>query len=324
MRMHKVLYLIGMMVFILAIATPGAAQDGPTAPNWPDDGMLHLFLPGVIQQYFPFQLTGQIKDAQDFPLSGASVVSDMGRMSVTDANGVYQMTTGAGSQKVSVSKAGYNFEPASADLNISSDMNNLNFTAVSTGEASIAGCTNMLLNSNFEGAGGWTISPAKNPSAPTSTAWFTPVTSMLSGVPVGSVNPFPGEFTTGEFWQSTGVAIPADAYIVNLRMHLLPRSSSYWGYHLAEQAVMDANKDLNAPDATEAQYGHIRDSANTTTLRQLFKWFPIDSYYWLYRSYDLRDFRGSTISVLFGAANNGYGGNTALYVDDVYLYYCTP
>src|SRR4030042_5288759 len=106
MRIHRLLYLIWMMVLVLAIATPGAAQDGPTVPNWPEDGLLHLFLPGVIQQYFPFQLTGQIKDAQDLPLSGASVVSDLGRMSVTDANGIYQMKTGAGSQKVSVSKVG--------------------------------------------------------------------------------------------------------------------------------------------------------------------------------------------------------------------------
>ena len=323
--MKKLPFLIAIFVLLLAAASPAVAQDGPTAPDAPHANDHPVYLPVTMKVSY-FAVTGQIKDAQDLPVSGATVVTGRGHTdtATTDANGVYQLTTANGSQKILASKDGYNFEPGEADLEITGDMHNLNFTAVSKDEASLLTCTNLLLNPNFEGVDGWTITAANNPSIYTGEFWYSPVFSMLSGVPIGTANPFPGQFTTAEFWQPTSVAIPLEATVVNLRMRLLPRSTDLWGYHVTEQAAMDAENSLNAPDATESQYGHIRDAANTTTLRQLFKWFPISSYYWLYRSYDLRDFRGQTISVLFGAANDGYNGNTALYVDDVYMYYCTP
>jgi hypothetical protein len=54
----------------------------------------------------------------------------------------------------------------------------------------------------------------------------------------------------------------------------------------------------------------------------LFKWYHENLAYWLSRQFDLTNFRGQAISVLFGAANDGWNGNTALYVDDVYLEVC--
>ena len=323
MRMKKTLFLIVIFVFMLSVASPAVAQDGAPAPGTPDDPP-RIFLPLVMRMPVSYLVTGQVKDAQDWPLGGVTVASDAGPVGLTDVNGVYQITTPGISQKIVAAKDGYNFDPGIAELNVAKDLTNLNFTAISTSEPSVAGCANVLYNPNFEGLGGWNISVANNPSSYTQQYWYSPVWSMLSGVPLWTANPFPYEFTTGEFWQPTMIPIPWNATVVNLRMRLLPRSTDLWGYHITEQAAMDAAFDLNAPTATESQYGHIRDAANTTTLRQLFKWFPVDSYYWLYRSYDLMDFRGQTISVLFGAANDGWDGNTALYVDDVYLYYCVP
>ncbi len=175
----------------------------------------------------------------------------------------------------------------------------------------------------------------KNKSRLTDTAWKSPTHSMLSGAVVGIPNPWPHEWTTGEFYQTTSAVIPSDATVVQLQAYLLPRSSDLWGYHIEEQKAMDATYGPSYPDATEAnyeaQYGFVcTDGSNTDTCnpsnggKMLFKWFPIDSYWWLFRSYDLRAYRGETISVLFGAVNDGYNGNTALYVDNVYLYYCTP
>jgi len=189
-------------------------------------------------------------------------------------------------------------------------------------DSAIPACANLLLNSNFEGGDGWVISPANIQSTYTTQYWMSAFQSMLSGIPVGAVNPFPYQWTTGEFVQNA--TIPADAISARLKMRLLPKSSYLWGYHVEEQAALDASKDTYAPEATESQYGHIRDAANTTTLFQMFKWFPIDSAFWLYREYNLIAFRGQTIGVLFGAANDGFNGNTALYVDEVYLEVCTP
>lgn len=321
--MKRLLSILAIFVIVLSMASPVLAQEGQPEPDHPS-GSTILYLPLVTRLSPAYTVTGQIKDAEDVPLSGATVSTSFGQASITDANGVYQMVTSGGIQTITAVKDGYKFEPGVADLTVSTHMRNLNFTAVDKDEASLATCENLLLNPNFEGFGGWNISPANNPSVYTMQYWWSPVWSMLSGVPLWTANPFPGEFTTGEFWQPTLIPIPANAYVVNLRMRVLPTSSDLWGYHIAEQAAMDAAFSPDVPDATESQYAHIRDAANTTTLRQLFKWFPIDSYYWLYRSYNLMDFRGQTISVLFGAANDGWNGNTALYVDDVYLYYCTP
>lgn len=195
------------------------------------------------------------------------------------------------------------------------------------------GCQNLLGNPDFEAATNWNISVANIPSAYTTQYYYSPVQSMLSGIPVGAINPFPHQFTTSEFWQPTTVAIPSNANYARLKVRLLPRSSDLWGYHLAEQAALTQQSlqsqlsgpnAVNAPDAVESQYLHIRDAANTVTLAQLIKWFPVDSYNWLYREYDLLPFRGQTISILFGAANDGWDGNTALYVDDVFLEACAP
>jgi hypothetical protein len=329
--MKRLLFLTAIFMLILAIASPAIAQEGAPAPNWAD-AETRIFLPTILQDNNPFNLSGQIKDAQDVPLSGATVVTDGGQVGITDINGVYQMATHAGDLQLAASKEGYDFKPGTADLTVNADMHDLNFTAVSKSEGSLLACTNLLINPNFEGVDGWTISPANNPSSYTQQFWWSPVWSMLSGWPLGTTNTFPNQYTTSEFWQA--VTIPANATIARLQMYLLPRSADPWGYHITEQAAMDASFQLNAPDATESQYAHIRDGANTTTLYQFFKWFPISSRWWLYRSYDLThlrqdathhlDLRGQTIGVLFGATDWGDGWNTALYVDDVYLYYCTP
>jgi len=326
MKTKGLFYLIGIVVLILSVASPAFAQEN-VAPQSPDG--VKVFLPMVTRFTSPYIVSGQIKDAQDLPLSGALVTTAKGGTATTDANGVFSLKTEPGGQTVTASKDGYTFEPATAELSVSENINNMNFTAVKPADVEWwwgwhCTTTNLLLNSNFEGANGWTISPANNPSVYTTDYSWSGDWSMQSGVPLGIANPFPNQFTTAEFWQPTTSVIPANATFVRLRMRVLPMSDQRYGYHIAEQAAMDA-AGPNLPEATESQYAHVRDEGNTKTLLQLFKWFPIDARYWMFRAYDLRQFRGDTISILFGAANDGDAhGNTALYVDDVYLDVCVP
>lgn len=326
MKTNRWFYFVGIVVLILAVASPAFAQEG-SAPQSPDGPK--MYLPVVTRYTSPYTVSGQIKDAQDMPLSGAVVTSAKGGTATTGPDGVFSLKTEPGAQTITAVKDGFTFEPATADLSVAEDVNNLNFTAVKPADVEWWlgwNCTssNLLLNSNFEGANGWTISVANNPSVYTTDYSWSGNWSMQSGVPLGIANPFPNQFTTAEFWQPTTAEIPWNAVFVRLRMRVLPMSDQRFGYHIAEQAAMDA-AGPNAPDATESQYAHVRDEGNTKTLKQLFKWFPIDARYWLFRAYDLREFRGDTISILFGAANDGDAhGNTALYVDDVYLDVCVP
>jgi hypothetical protein len=183
-------------------------------------------------------------------------------------------------------------------------------------------CENILLNSAMEGASDWLIKPAVNPSKYTTLRWWSPVRSMLSGVPVGSLNPFPHVWTTAEFYQP--VTIPSDAFYAVVKARLLPTSSQWWWYGAQSDPPreVDSTYDPKALAADEAQYGFVMDSTGTVDQRMLFKWYAYDSAYWLLREFDVIDFRGQTISVLFGAGNDGWDGNTALYVDNAKLIVC--
>jgi len=337
MSKQRLIPIITILVLLLTAAGPAAASDEGPAPLWPS-AQPAVFLPLVVRAGAQYNLTGQVKDAEDLPLAGVTVEIQGGQEALTDANGVFSLKAPEGEQTILASKDGYAFEPGTADLEVSGDLNNLNFSAVSAAVPDVAGYVNMLVNSKFENDAGWVIRDANIESRYVNNFYYTYNTSMLSGVPIGVSNPFKYEWTTSEFYQSTDIEIPANAYYVQARMHLLPRSTDLWGYHINEQAALDALQQqsvplsaqlANAPDAMESQYGFVcTDGADSDTCnpdnggKMLFKWYPISSYWWLYRAYDLRSFRGETVSLLFGAANDGYNGNTALYVDDVYLYYC--
>jgi len=190
-----------------------------------------------------------------------------------------------------------------------------------------SGCYSALVNSTFEAATGWTIRGAVNPSTYSTTYWYSPIRSMLSGIPKYSIPPKDGIWRTSEFYQE--VAIPATATVANLQVRLLPTSSDLYGYRIAEQQALDEMMSSeDAPNAAESQYGYVcTDCANPagpTKLKQLFRWFPIDSYYWLFREFNLLEFKGSTVGILFGAQDYGDWGNTALYVDNAILTICTP
>lgn len=186
-------------------------------------------------------------------------------------------------------------------------------------------CSNVLLNSNFEGGGGWLVRPANIPSAYTTEYAYSPAWSMRNGIPLWSANPLPYQWTTSEFYQP--FTIPSDAYYARLRMRLLPRGAYYSSWYstsqvAAMQAAVDEDYDPQALAASEAQYAFLMDASGTYDLKMLFKWYSLSANYWLYREYDLTAYRGQTLSVLFGAANDGWGSNTSLYVDEVYLEVC--
>jgi hypothetical protein len=510
--MKRFLYLTIIIVLCMSFAIPVVAgpavrvsQDGTPVPEQPGDLQNIVYLPTVMLMMPSYTVSGQIKDAQDIPLSGVTVKDTSGRTTTTNVNGQYSMVVAGGNQKLSPTKPGYNFDPMAAKVKINQNLTDQNFTALAAcdspilnpsfevvpfywnpvsgnangytpyytnerantgtysgftgirdfqlnvvswsrfrtheitipltattadvnlylwpktsepvvkaelkapaevgfntespdapviagdaqyvavidqfnnvlqwlvwvrqndqawvsfgplsllpwagqtvkleigsyndgfggvtsafvddvnasicpGGAVSPGCSNLLLNSNFESATDWVIKTAHIPSAYTTEFAYSPVQSMRNGIPLGSPNPFPFVFTTSEFYQP--VTIPADAYLARLSMRLLPRSATWYGPETPAVTDKSNTYDPDALAAAEAQYGFIMDSTGLNTRAMLFKWYHVNSAYWLYRQFDLINFRGQAISVLFGAANDGWNGNTALYVDEVYLDVC--
>lgn len=504
--MKKFLYLTTILVLCMSIATPVVAQDNGPVPDQPGDLQPRVYLPAVMLMMPSYTVAGQVKDAQDIPLSGVTVKDISGRTVTTNINGQYSMVVTGGNQKLSPSKVGYNFDPVIAQVKINQNLSGQNFTAVAACDAPILnpsfevvpyywnpisgnangytpyytavrantgsysgftgipqgqlnlvswsrfrtheitipltatsadvnlylwpqssevivkaeqkmpdvvgfntespdapvlagdaqyvaaidtannvlawlvwdhrndqawvsygplsllpwagstikleigtyndgagggvssayvddvnvsvcpggavspGCSNLLLNSNFEAATDWVIKTATYPSAYTTEFAYSGSQSMRSGISLSIPNPFPNIWTTSEFYQP--VTIPADAYLAQLRVRLLPRSAEWYAADAPVVAESNNTYDPEALAAAEAQYGFIMDTTGLNTRVMLFKWYHENSAYWLYRQFDLTNFRGQAISVLFGAANDGWNGNTALYVDDAYLEVC--
>lgn len=180
---------------------------------------------------------------------------------------------------------------------------------------------NIVLNSSFEDGDGtdaynWeqTVSIA---AERTSIGYFAGTHSMQTGIPSGDPN------TAGysQFYQD--VPIPADAENAVL---------SYWVYTNSSETLPDLmpepppfSADIYGPATPEydTQFGYLQTTSGDH-LERLFWWTASDSDDWNYMQFDVSGYRGQTIRVLFGTYNNGIGGKTAMWEDEVYLDACEP
>jgi len=80
------------------------------------------------------------KDAQDLPVSGATVTTEFGQVGVTDVNGVYQVVVPTRPADVDCGKGCYDFEPEVADLDITKNMKQPELHRGLEGGSNLAGC----------------------------------------------------------------------------------------------------------------------------------------------------------------------------------------
>ena len=183
---------------------------------------------------------------------------------------------------------------------------------------------NIVLNSGFEDGDGtdaddWeqTVSIA---AERTSLGYYAGTHSMQTGIPSS------GTDIAGysQFYQD--VTIPADA--VNAVL-------SYWVYTESSEAHPDLmpepppfNADIYGPASpdSDTQFGYLKTTSGAD-LERLFWWTASDTDSWNFMQFDVSDYRGQTVRVLFGTYNNGPvslsgPGKTAMWVDEVYLDAC--
>ncbi|OQY93738.1 MAG: hypothetical protein B6D39_02580, partial [Anaerolineae bacterium UTCFX2] len=75
--MKKLLYLIAISFFIVALVSPGVGSAQEERPAQPEDSQ-KIFMPMVLRQH-SYTLAGQIKDMYDMPVGGVTVESDSGQ-----------------------------------------------------------------------------------------------------------------------------------------------------------------------------------------------------------------------------------------------------
>lgn len=159
-----------------------------------------------------------------------------------------------------------------------------------TSRAADDDCAEILINGDMENYYGWTIYQGEY----SGDQYLSPMRSALLGITDGD-----NDYT--QSWLHQNVDIPAGGHLA-LSWHMYPLSSPF--------------------DSEDLQWVSIRDPDQSyTILRQVWSGVRADSA-WMTCSFDLSEFLDQSLNLYFGVRNDGDGGRTAMYVDDVSLKVC--
>ncbi len=154
-------------------------------------------------------------------------------------------------------------------------------------------CEELLLNGGFEGVSGWTVNPSGAPAAyvehPTHSGQYAMRLGIVEGLNQEAYSSIQQEVT-----------LPATAHHITLRFHVYPLSEALAG---------------------DEQLLALLDPASDTTI--VAPWRTLSNgRAWSEEVIDLTPYRGQTVLVYFNVSNDGAGGRTAMYLDDVSLQAC--
>jgi hypothetical protein len=173
-------------------------------------------------------------------------------------------------------------------------------------------CGNQLGNSGFEFDGVWGIPITPFPAGYISGLAHSGSRAMRTGI----LNPASNIYSYSDAYQS--VSIPSSASSATLSLWYYPQSTETTTFREAQPALGEAlDRESLAGDT---QYLLILDRYNNIV--DVLLWQRSDSRQWTYAEFDLLKYAGQTIRIQFGTYNNGYGGVTAMLVDDMILDTC--
>lgn len=180
-------------------------------------------------------------------------------------------------------------------------------------------CIELLDNNNFEGTDGWFI-PITEYTAGYSTAeYHSPWHSMRTGI----TNPLDNIFSYSDFNQK--VSIPSSNDTFTLGMWLYRQSSEVSLVEIPQEVLLRESTPTGRPFRETVLSG---DKQYAIILNQWQYWIATlmmtiaDDANWTYFEFNLDDYAGQTIYLQWGTHNNGYGGVSSMYVDDVTLQQC--
>jgi hypothetical protein len=167
-------------------------------------------------------------------------------------------------------------------------------------------CTEGLANGGFEDDADWEIPSTGYPAGYTTVITHSGGRSMR----VGIVQPTDNRPSYSSARQL--VTIPADVISATLRFWLYPVSG--------EPAALDFPVGPPVAVSGDAQYVLVLDEHDQQVDTLL--WQRTDDRQWTFHQFDLMYYAGQTVKLHFGVYNDGGGGVTRMYLDDVSLELC--
>ncbi len=265
---------------------PGLAAPGDQPP---------IFLPFVVRVATSYTISGKIMDVDQVPVSNVTITDKHGVSAMSDLDGHYALNVQPGPNTLTVHRSGYEFTPEQIEINVSTNIRELNLVAQT-------GCGDVMVNGTIDrGMGGWDF-PDTEPDAIATAGTDNTVFNSAS---YSGRTGIPPTATFNVYSASKGVSqvyhIPSNADSVYLGL---------WVYQLSTSAVGEPDR----------QYIQILDKEDNV-LSTLF-WANANTAAWTYVEYPLNSFIGDSIVVEVGTLNDGLGGVAAMYFDDVVLYIC--
>ena len=173
-------------------------------------------------------------------------------------------------------------------------------------------CQELVVNNSFDGNNGWQILNTHYPSGYSNAEYHSPFRSMRTGI----IIPADNTSSYSDFRQV--VSIPSTAKHVTLGMWFFPQSSETL---LGDLPQPERTQYFGLePMGSDVQYLLILDQ-NQNWIDTLL-WTRSNSKVWTNMQFDLSGYAGWKIMLQWGTYNNGTGGITAMYVDDVTLQSC--
>ena len=161
------------------------------------------------------------------------------------------------------------------------------------GKFAAESCTELLVNNDMESNTGWTFGNSAVRGRYVTERYRSPYRSVLLGITSGqNVNSYSS--------MQQLVNAPTGSYL-RLRAHVYPMSRPYDGHDAQEIIIMNSTGQ---------------------PLRRL--WTSIsNANAWQTLEFDISEFIGTEFSIYFNVFNDGKGGVSAMYIDDVTLEICT-
>jgi len=189
------------------------------------------------------------------------------------------------------------------------------------------GCQNLILNGDFENNTAWEFPVTEWTAWYSTLHWLSPSRSVRTGIDPVTTN----RNSYSSVRQQ--VTIPINAYKVKLRYNYYAISGELLYGKEADPETLTKFTKVGEPFRTETcpqdtMYIVTTDKYGNY-IETLASWLS-NSQTWIYGVCGLLggcneyEYRGQTIMIEFGTCNDGWGGVSAMYVDDVELEVCVP